>query len=142
MKLNQIRGDLFKSLDALCHCVSADLHMGKGIAVIFKEKFKKVGYLKSQNAAKGGICHLFDDESKRWVYYLVTKDRYFQKPTYASLESSLHLMRDHMLNNDVTKLSMPVIGCGLDKLEWPKVVEIITKIFEGTDVEITVYKLQ
>ena len=43
-------GDLF-SCDpesSLAHCVSADLHMGKGIAVLFKKKFGCVSELKRQ----------------------------------------------------------------------------------------------
>jgi hypothetical protein len=43
-------GDLFSSpdTDALAHCVSEDLVMGKGIAKIFKERFRGVGDLVAQ----------------------------------------------------------------------------------------------
>ena len=43
-------GDLFScdSESSLAHCVSADLHMGKGIAVLFKKKFGRVPELKKQ----------------------------------------------------------------------------------------------
>lgn len=45
-----IFGDLFMSplTSSLAHCVSEDLHMGKGIATIFKKTFKRVEQLKSQ----------------------------------------------------------------------------------------------
>ena len=33
---------------------------------------------------------------------------------------------------------MPIIGCGLDKLQWDKVSKIIKEIFEDTDIEILV----
>lgn len=36
---------------------------------------------------------------------------------------------------------MPRIGCGLDKLEWNKVKEMIKEIFEDTDIVIEVYYL-
>ena len=35
--------------DSLVHCVSADLRMGKGIAVVFKNKFGGVEELKAQS---------------------------------------------------------------------------------------------
>ena len=35
-----------------------------------------------------------------------------------------------MINEKVTKLAMPKIGCGLDKLEWTKVLNIIIEVFE------------
>ncbi len=46
----EVKGDLFKcpSSASLAHCVSEDLHMGKGIATIFKKEFGRVGELKSQ----------------------------------------------------------------------------------------------
>ena len=38
----------------------------------------------------------------------------------------------------ITKLAMPCIGCGLDKLKWEKVREIIKEIFEDMDIEILI----
>lgn len=35
-QLVEINGNLFDSSDSLCHCVSTDLKMGKGIAIEFK----------------------------------------------------------------------------------------------------------
>ena len=43
--------------------------------------------------------------------------------------------------SECKKIAMPVIGCGLDRLEWSKVSEIIKEVFEGTDIEILVCKL-
>ena len=77
----------------------------------------------------------------RFVYYLVTKDRYFHKPTYLSLESSLVMMRLHAVENKVKHLAMPKIGCGLDRLEWSKVKDIINSVFEKTDVTVHIYSL-
>ena len=48
--LSEVKGDLFScpSSTSLAHCVSEDMHMGKGIATLFKQKFGGVGELKSQ----------------------------------------------------------------------------------------------
>ena len=48
--LVEVKGDLFKcpSSSSLAHCVSEDLHMGKGIATIFKKEFGRVDQLKAQ----------------------------------------------------------------------------------------------
>jgi hypothetical protein len=134
-------GDLFSSPDSLCHCVSACLHMGRGIAPVFKNKYKRVDELKRQNAKPGGMCFLYVPDEDRYIYYLVTKEKYFNKPTYTTMENSLTAMRDHCFENGVRKLSMPVIGCGLDKLEWDKVRNIIHRVFEPIGMHITVYKL-
>ena len=49
-KVSEVKGDLFScpSSASLAHCVSEDMHMGKGIATLFKQKFGGVGELKSQ----------------------------------------------------------------------------------------------
>ena len=49
-KFEEKNGDLFDcpETDSLVHCVSADLRMGKGIAVIFKKKFGGVEELRLQ----------------------------------------------------------------------------------------------
>jgi len=71
----------------------------------------------------------------------ITKARYFNKPTYASLESSLRGLRAHMEQNAVKHLAMPRIGCGLDALLWPQVSEIIRRVFSDLDCVITIYTL-
>lgn len=71
----------------------------------------------------------------------VTKTRYFHKPTYDTLRSSLIAMKQHCVENNVTKLAMPRIGCGLDKLEWDEVKEIIKETFKDVEIDVTVYTL-
>lgn len=77
----------------------------------------------------------------RYIYYLVTKDKTGTGflPTYESLEASLTAMKNHMLANDDKTLAIPQIGCGLDRLKWEKVEEIIRRVFEDTDITVTVY---
>jgi len=82
--------------------------MGKGIAVDFKRKFGKVQDLIAQNKVVGEMALL--KHKDRYVYYLVTKERYWNKPTYQTLTSSLEKMRDHAVNNGVKMISMPKIG--------------------------------
>lgn len=137
--IKYLQGNLFDATSSLCHCVSRDMRMGKGIALEFKNIFGNVEYLKSQNIGVGGIAVL--NTGNRFIYYLVTKEKYNDKPTYESLYSSLYYMCRHMIENKVTSLSMPMIGCGLDKLEWNKVEYLIQSIFSGTGIQITCYSL-
>lgn len=137
--LIEIEGDLFTSSDSLCHCVSEDLRMGKGIAKVFRTKFGSINELKGQGAQTGQMAVLKDRD--RFIYYLVTKPYYYSKPTYQTLESSLKMMKDHMVSNNVTRLSMPLIGCGLDRLKWEEVRKLLKQVFNRTNITITVYTL-
>ncbi|EDW18239.2 ADP-ribose glycohydrolase OARD1 isoform X2 [Drosophila mojavensis] len=138
-QFNEVDGDLFSApkTHSLAHCVGADLAMGAGIAVKFKEIYGKVDELEAQKARAGELALLKDDE--RYIYYLVTKSQSWALPTYETLQSSLEKMRDHMAKNDVHKLAIPRIGCGIDGLQWDKVKAIINDVFQREDVEITAY---
>lgn len=149
MNIQEINKDLFtfdflEKIDqnenfALAHCVSRDLKMGKGIAVLFKEKFGKVNELKSQNKKVGQVASLVVLKDKRpfHVFYLVTKEKYFGKPTYETFTNSIQQLSLLLKENQISNLIIPRIGTGLDKLEWEKVKTILTK--ELSDVNIFVY---
>ena len=86
--VKEVIGDLFTATTSLAHCISCDIVMGAGIAKIFKSKFGGVDELKRQSAAQGrrtgGTLSLARDG--RRIYYLITKEVYRDKPTYASVE--------------------------------------------------------
>ena len=113
------------------HCISMDCKMGAGIAVPMKKKFS-LGRLESR--VLYFPCCVFHNG----VYNLVTKSRYFHKPSYGTLKSALIEMKSHIIKSEVKKIVMPKIGSGLDKLSWPKVKEIIQDLFEDIDIEILV----
>ena len=76
-------GNLFESKDSLAHCISTDFKMSAGIARSFKRKFP-YNFPESTNSPL--FVQQVDD---RFIYHLVTKKRFFQKPTYDSLRQSL-----------------------------------------------------
>jgi hypothetical protein len=69
----------------------------------------------------------------------VTKSRYYEKPTYQSLARSLIIMRNIMRRDGITKVAMPYIGCGLDRLEWQNVRQVLEKVFAEEPVEFLVH---
>ena len=128
----------------LAHCISADFGMGKGIVVEFNKRFNLKQKLQNKYPN-----HLSEWLLNKWsfncilegrVFNLITKERYFHKPTYYTLTGALVMMRDICIKNNITKVAMPVIGCGLDRLLWNRVSNIIKEIFEETEIEILVCK--
>lgn len=116
------------------HCISADYAMGAGIAVDFKKIFKLQNRVKE--AGSGTFPEVIYTEP---VYNLVTKSKYWNKPTYGSL--SLCLIKLRNIVPAGTTIVMPRIGCGLDKLKWAKVRELINEIFDGVDINFIVCRL-
>ena len=107
--------------------------MSAGIARSFKRKFPYI-FLESTNSPL--FVQQVDD---RFIYHLVTKKRFFQKPTYDSLRQSIEAMTKHANKHKVTEISMPKAGCGLDRLEWYKVERLIREICAVSNFTITVY---
>ncbi len=148
MNYEEVRGNLFDAPDncLLVHCISADFALGAGIAKTFTEMDVKrqlmERYEKNKWDGKGyclitGSIHNGKDS---WnVANLVTKPVYYSKPTYDTLQQSLEALKKYCEANDITDLAMPAIGCGLDRLEWEKVSNMIKAVFEDIDVNITVY---
>lgn len=136
-----IKGDLFSTEEyfSLAHCVSKDLAMGKGIAKEFKKRFGGVSLLKKQNPEIGSVVYL--QTPTRFIFYLVTKNRYSDRPTYESLTESLQSMKSVCLSNNIHHLSLPKLGCGLDELSWDQVLPLIQEVFPVDTFQIKIYTL-
>lgn len=120
----------------LAHCISADFKLGAGIAKVFDEKYsmrRKLFQVYGYCECHSGDVLLIDN-----VFNLVTKPIYYEKPTYESLRQTLVEMKCIMKRCNITKLAMPKIGCGLDRLQWSRVEEIIKDVFSDTKVDILV----
>ena len=142
MTFTEIHGNLFdrklEDNEFYVHCISADYACGAGIAKEFNKRYDLTRKLSKQEPHK---CMMVDN-----VINLVTKSKYWQKPTYDSLKESLIEFRYTLCRFSnptlfAKTLVMPRIGCGLDKLQWKNVKKIIKEIFEDTDVAIEVYYL-
>ena len=128
----------------LAHCISADFGMGKGIVIEFNKRFDMKHKL--QSCFDGYLDEFIKNDWKSdclmmgRVFNLITKERYWQKPTYSTMRGALEMMRKLAVENNIKQIAMPIIGCGLDRLHWDKVSTIIKEIFEDSDIEILVCK--
>lgn len=137
MIFKEEKRDLFSVDDKyyLAHCISDDFALGAGIAVEFVKRYNMRAELKNQypNGIGGVGCVLIDN-----VFNLITKEKCYHKPTYKTLEKSLELMCDIIVKKDIKYLAIPKIGCGIDRLDWEQVKEIIKEVFNNVDIEILV----
>jgi O-acetyl-ADP-ribose deacetylase (regulator of RNase III) len=74
-----------------------------------------------------------------FVFALVTKQRYSDKPTYDDLAAALRHLRTLMLERDLTQLALPRLGCGLDGLAWPRVRDLICEVFDDPAWDLCCY---
>lgn len=137
--------DLFLLKDShwLAHCISADFALGAGIAKEFAKQFDEKRFLlKNRDSfpAWSGTGFCIPDVHNH-VLNLVTKKGWRSKPMLLTLEQSLQSMAEIAAQNSITKIAMPKIGCGLDRLHWEEVSSLIQRVFANTETEIIVCSL-
>lgn len=139
MEYRLIQDDVFNHKDCYyAHCISRDYALGAGIAVEFDKRYDMRNRLLKLAEEKPETLDEKCIEVEN-VFNLITKEKYWQKPSYKSLEESLLEMKEKLSKNkNIKKLVMPKIGCGLDRLSWDKVEPMIQEIFKDLDIEIVV----
>lgn len=138
MELKFEQGNLF-SVDMtkykLVQCISSDCKLGAGIAVDFEKNFQlREGLLSLDEYLRRHPQCLY----YKGIFNLVTKERAWDKPTYADFTESLRIMRRQCERLDIHNLAMPKIGCGKDRLRWIEVQRILGEVFGDTDINILV----
>ena len=88
---------------------------------------------------EGEIGSIYATERCHHILGLVTKEHYYDKPTLGTMRKALWNLRSKIetetwLNDEslgLVEIMMPHIGCGLDKLQWEDVKEIIFDELHG-----------
>ena len=118
----------------LAHCISSDYALGAGIAKQVEARYH------IRNRLMGTARYLYPDcIITGEVVNIVTKDKYWNKPTYQSFQEALKITRDLCLKYNITTLVMPRIGSGLDKLDWNECRRYIQEILVDGGINVEVY---
>ena len=126
------------SSHSLAHCISADAKMSKGIAKQFVSNFPLICTLRGRRNTVGTAVVV--PANNRFIYNLVSKQKYWMKPSLASLFSSLTSMYQHASQNGVYDISMPKIASGCDGLDFEMhVLPMINSLFHGSSVSVHIF---
>jgi O-acetyl-ADP-ribose deacetylase (regulator of RNase III) len=144
LKVQHFFGDLLEIEGSIAHCVSADLKMGKGIALDIKNKYHQVMKdFKNNNINKIEVGDIgIVNNNEHFIYNLVTKQTFNEDVNderYNKLRNSLRKMIDHMKSEGVTEINIPRLGAGLDKLNWSRVEDMIREEFKNEEIIINIY---
>ena len=132
---------IFEQSAPIAHCISADAKMQKGFADSLSKRFPEVrGACRSAKLMKGQVFPVLD-RSLRFIYNLVTKEKFSDKPDLNTLSASLEAMKCHAVIYGVHTIAMPKIGCGLDQMNWQEVVKLLRDHFAYSGIQIIVYTL-
>lgn len=135
-------GNLFSIESGLIvNCISADVHMGAGIAKDFDRKFRLDKETLKMKKTKVGVAYIINDDTAVSRGYLVTKDTYDSKPTEDTMRSCLKSLFRQCERARIREVFMPKIGCGLDKMKWEDVRQWIEEYIDGKDLKVVIFHL-
>lgn len=146
MATHEMKGDLVRAAGdgmSVAHCVSADFAMGAGIARQLDDAFGiRAEILRefvagaAARIAVGDVIELRRVLSSTGatisIYNLITKKTHRDLPTYESFESAVAMLKKACARRNQEVLAVPRMGCGIDRLEWPRVREILDRNFVGS----------
>ena len=136
-------GSILQQPISVGHCISADARMVKGFADFLSHRIP--GLRSTCRKAKlfmGQVFPFWDSTGQRYIYNLVNKERYCDKPNLSTLSKTLEAMKFHAGTNGVSTIAITKLGCGLDQMNWQEVVKLLRDIFAYADVQIVVYTLE
>lgn len=143
------KGNLLEAnVEAVVNTVNTVGVMGKGIALMFKERFPK-NYREYVAASKIGAIQIgkmfisATDElsGPKWVINFPTK-KHWRYPTKIEwVRAGLVALRDVIQEKQISSIAVPPLGCGNGGLNWSDVRPLIEEYLGNlTDVEVIVYE--
>lgn len=134
--------------EALVNTVNTVGVMGKGIALMFRERFP-INYKRYQQACKAGevrVGQMFATETgeldgPRWVVNFPTKQDWRGKSQLKWVVDGLAALRQFIVEHQVRSIALPPLGAGNGGLNWSVVRPQIEQVLgDLPDVEILVFE--
>jgi O-acetyl-ADP-ribose deacetylase (regulator of RNase III) len=142
------QGNLLEAkAEALVNTVNTVGIMGKGIALMFKERFSD-NFRQYALACKAGDVQtgkMFVTEPReldgpRWIINFPTKQHWRGNSRLEWITDGLQDLRRFLIDHDVKSVAIPPLGAGNGGLAWPVVREQIETALGDLDLAITVFE--
>ncbi|WP_211442666.1 type II toxin-antitoxin system antitoxin DNA ADP-ribosyl glycohydrolase DarG [Collimonas humicola] len=143
------QGNLLEAkVEALVNTVNTVGVMGKGIALMFKERFadnfqRYAAACKAKQVHTGQmfVTEVRELDGPRWIVNFPTKQHWRAPSQMSWIVDGLQDLRRFLLENKVKSIAIPPLGAGNGGLDWPLVREQIELAFADLqDVDITVFE--
>ena len=131
-------------VDALVNTVNTVGVMGKGIALMFKERFPKnmAAYAKACKTGEVQTGRMFATGTgelmgPRWIINFPTKQHWRAKSQMRWITEGLADLRRFILEHQVTSIAIPPLGAGNGGLRWSDVkpyIELALGDLSGVDI--------
>ncbi len=134
-------------VEALVNTVNTVGVMGKGIALMFKERFpdnmaRYAAACKSGQVTTGKMFITETDEllGPRWIINFPTKQHWRSPSLMVWIQEGLQDLRHWLVQNHVKSIAIPPLGAGNGGLPWPEVKQAIEGALGDLDIEILLFE--
>jgi len=148
-KMKFTQGNLLEArVDAVVNTVNTVGVMGKGIALMIKERFPEnfKAYAAACEAGDVRVGEMFvtsgvELDGPRWIINFPTK-KHWRHPTKLEwIRSGLAALKNVIREKQIKSIAIPPLGCGNGGLDWAVVRPLIeNELGELNDVEVIVYE--
>jgi O-acetyl-ADP-ribose deacetylase (regulator of RNase III) len=145
MTIKFVRGDILESnCQALVNPVNCVGVMGAGLAKQFKLKypamFNQYKWECRDGSYKLGQVRHWYLGGRKVIINFPTKYHWKDKSTIEDIRSGLLDLRKYIVENKITSVAIPKLGCGLGGLDWKDVKLIIGLSLMKLECHIVVYE--
>lgn len=143
------QGNLLEApVDAVVNTVNTVGVMGKGIALMFKERFPEncAAYEAACKAGEVRVGSMFvtpgvELDGPRWIINFPTKQHWRNPTKLEWVESGLAALKHEILGLGIRSIAIPPLGCGNGGLEWIAVRPLIeAALGDLPGVDVVVYE--
>lgn len=142
-------GNLLEApVEAVVNTVNTVGVMGKGIALMFKERFPEA-FMEYQSACKkdevkvGQMFLSYNPEfsGPRYIIHFPTKQHWRNPTKQEWVKTGLVALKELIINKQMKSIAIPPLGCGNGGLKWEQVKPMIeSELADLHEVEIVIYE--
>ena len=142
------QGNLLEArAEALVNTVNTVGVMGKGIALMFKERFadnfrRYAAACKAKEVCTGKmfVTEVRELDGPRWIVNFPTKQHWRGDSKMEWITEGLQDLRRFLIDNKVKSIAIPPLGAGNGGLDWAEVRPHIEEALAGLDTDIIVFE--
>lgn len=142
------QGNLLEArAEALVNTVNTVGVMGKGIALMFKERFNEnfrryaaACKAKEVQTGKMFVTPVHELDGPRWIVNFPTKQHWRAPSRIEWVVDGLRDLRRFLVEQQVKSIAIPPLGAGNGGLEWAEVREQIERALGDLDIDILVFE--
>ncbi|MFA7605049.1 MAG: macro domain-containing protein [Rhodocyclaceae bacterium] len=142
------QGNLLEArTEALVNTVNTVGVMGKGIALMFKERFAEnfrlyAAACKAKKVQTGQmfVTEVAELDGPRWIVNFPTKQHWRAPSRMEWVVEGLQDLRRFLVQQNVHSIAIPPLGAGNGGLEWVEVCEQIKQALGDLDIDILVFE--